>query len=87
VAGVVADHFRRGLKAEDGETSILTPREREVLKLLAEGNSARETALKLNLSVKTVETHRRHVMDKLKVRSLAGLTKYAVKAGLTVLDS
>lgn len=86
VAGVVAEHFRRGGQALDDPLDLLTPREREVLQLLAEGNSAREISLKLHLSVKTVETHRRNLMEKLGVHSLAGLTKYAVRAGLTVLE-
>ncbi len=86
VAGVVAEHFRRGEPAPDDTAAPLTPREREVLQLLAEGHSARQISLKLHLSVKTVETHRRNIMEKLNVHSLAGLTKYAVRAGLTILD-
>ena len=64
----------------------LTPREREVLQLIAEGHSAREIAQRLHLSVKTIETHRRQMMEKLEIRSIADLTKFAIREGLTTLD-
>jgi DNA-binding NarL/FixJ family response regulator len=57
----------------------LTAREREVVQLLAEGNSSKEAAVLLNLSVKTIETHRTNVMHKLDVHSVAGLVRYAVR--------
>jgi two-component system response regulator NreC len=66
--------------------AILTAREREVLQLLAEGKSTKETAAGLHVSVKTVETHRKQIMDKLDIRSVAELTKYAVREGLTPLE-
>jgi len=66
--------------------SILTPREREMLQLLAESNSVREIAKLCCISIKTVETHRQHIMEKLKIKTLPGLTKYAIRAGLTSLD-
>jgi DNA-binding NarL/FixJ family response regulator len=86
VAGVVAEQFRVAAGAPDGPTSPLTPREKQVLQLLAEGNSARAVAAKLHISVKTVETHRRRLMGKLGIDNLAGLTKYAVRAGLTDIE-
>ena len=64
----------------------LTTREREVLQLVAEGKSSAEIAAKLHLSRRTIETHRRRIMNKLAIRSVAGLTKYAIRAGLTSLD-
>jgi two-component system response regulator NreC len=67
--------------------SELTTREREVLQLLAEGKSTREVAASLNVSTKTVETFRRLVMKKLDIHSVAELTKYAIRAGLTSLDN
>lgn len=67
--------------------SSLTAREREVLQLLAEGKSTREVAAKLSVSTKTVETFRRLIMSKLDIHSVAELTKYAVRAGLTSLDA
>ena len=60
----------------------LTPREREMLQLLAEGNSHAQIAARLNISPKTVETHRRHIGTKLGIRDLAGLVKYAVRKRL-----
>ena len=58
-------------------------REREVLQLLAEGKSSKEIAAILHIAVPTVESHRRQLMDKLKLRTIAGLTKYAIREGLT----
>jgi len=60
---------------------------REVLQLLAEGLASKEIAARLHISVKTVTTHRQDIMSKLNIRSIAELTKYAVRAGLTSLES
>ncbi len=65
--------------------SSLTNREREVLQLIAEGKTTKKIAGDLNVSIKTIETHRQQLMNKLKIRSIAGLTKYAVREGLTSL--
>ncbi len=84
---VVADYVRslgRGAAASSPE---LTAREREVVQLLAEGHSTKEVASRLNVSGKTIETHRRNVMSKLNIRSIAELTKYAVREGLSELDA
>ena len=70
------------IEAESG----LTLREREVLQLIAEGVSTADISKRLNLSVKTVETHRRRIMEKLEIRSVAGLTKYAIREGVTTID-
>jgi len=64
----------------------LSPREREVLQLLAEGNASKEIASRLNLSVATVESHRRQIVEKLDIHSIAQLTKYAIREGLTSTD-
>jgi two-component system response regulator NreC len=64
----------------------LSAREREVLQLLAEGKSTKEIATKLEIAPTTVETHRRQIVDKLQIRTIAELTKYAVREGLTTLD-
>lgn len=74
---------REGDKATESPLSI---REREVLQLLAEGKSTKDVASILNVSIKTVESHRKQVMDKLNLHSIAELTKYAVREGLTPLD-
>jgi DNA-binding NarL/FixJ family response regulator len=61
---------------------VLTARQREVLKLVAAGKSTKEIAFLLNLSVKTVETHRAQIMDRLGIRDVAGLVRYALRTGL-----
>lgn len=66
-------------------TSVLTARELEVLKLLAEGLANKEVARKLGISVRTAETHRENLSHKLNILTVAGLTKYAIKEGLTSL--
>lgn len=65
--------------------SILTHREREVLQLMAEGKSTKQIASMLNLSIKTIETHRQHITNKLNINNVAELTKYAIREGLTPL--
>jgi DNA-binding NarL/FixJ family response regulator len=64
----------------------LTTREQQVLQLVAEGHSSKVIAGRLNVAVATVETHRRQIMDKLSIRSIAELTKYAIREGLTSLQ-
>ena len=81
------DYVRQGPKADTSVFSILTLREREVLQLLAEGKTSKAIASHLDVSVKTIETHRQHIMEKLDFHSLAELTKYAIREGLTSLES
>lgn len=86
VAGHVVDaHVRQVQGPKRGAFSDLTDREREILQLLAEGKSVKEIAAMLSVSVNTVHTHRQHIMDKLDMHSVAELTKYAVREGLTSL--
>ncbi len=66
--------------------SPLSLREREVLQLLAEGKSTKDAAGILNISVKTIESHRKQIMDKLELHSIAELTKYAIREGITQLE-
>jgi DNA-binding NarL/FixJ family response regulator len=82
---VVRDYINLNKGGSSQVFAILSPREREVLQLLAEGKSTKEMAEKLNVSVKTIETHRKQIMDKLNIRSIAELTKYAIREGLTSL--
>jgi two-component system response regulator NreC len=63
----------------------LTIREREILQLVAEGHTTKDIARELHLSPKTVDSHREHIMEKLGVRNVASLTKYAIREGLTTL--
>jgi DNA-binding NarL/FixJ family response regulator len=71
----------------EAAADVLTARQREVLKLVAGGKSTKEIAFDLNLSVKTVETHRAQIMERLGIRDVAGLVKYALKTGLASPDS
>ncbi|MBU0679409.1 MAG: response regulator transcription factor [Verrucomicrobia bacterium] len=87
VGMVVRDFIRQPADRCPTAFSILTEREREVLQLLAEGKSTKKIADGLSVSTKTIETHRKHIMDKLGVDSVAGLTKYAIREGLTSLDA
>ena len=80
---VVNESIAQQPPAESSVQSILTPREREVLQLIAEGRNTKQMALSMHLSTKTIEAHRRRLMKKLKIRSVAELTKYAVSEGLT----
>ncbi len=66
---------------------VLTDREREVLQLVAEGRSTKEASDTLGVSVKTVETHRRNIMEKLNLHSVAEITKYAIREGITSVDA
>lgn len=77
---------RAGAVGGASRESRLSSRERQVLRLLAEGKSSKEIATYLELSVPTVETHRRQIGSKVGLRSIAELTKYAVREGLTPLD-
>lgn len=63
--------------------SSLTPREREILQLLAEGNTSRAVADKINISIKTVDTHKVNIMRKLGLKSLAELVRYAIREGIS----
>jgi len=84
---VLEDYVNRLDRGEQTASQLLSDREREVLQLLAEGKSTKEIADRLHLSVKTIETHRRSIMEKLHIRTVAELTKYAVREGLTGLES
>lgn len=79
--GVVSDYVHR-LRNEDEPADALTPRQREVLQLIATGQSTKEIARKLDLSIKTVETHRTQLMKQLDIHEIAGLVRFAIRAGL-----
>ena len=86
VADVVVEDFVRNNPGRGGVFESLSSREREVLQLLAEGKSNKEIAAKLSISAKTVESHRAQLMSKLKLHSVAELTKLAIREGLTSLE-
>ncbi len=90
VARGVVDEYVEISSASLGENAafvVLTEREREVLQLIAEGRSTKEASDSLGVSVKTAETHRRNIMEKLNLHSVAEITKYAIRAGITSVDA
>ncbi len=78
---VIEDYLGR-TSGEKGPMEQLTPRQREILQLVAEGRSTKEIAFVLNVSVKTVETHRTQLMDRLDIHDVPGLVRYAMRVGL-----
>jgi DNA-binding NarL/FixJ family response regulator len=86
ITGIVVESFRQQTAPTAAESAGLSPKEREVLQLLAEGCTTKEIADRLKVSGKTVDTHRQHIMDKLGLRSIAELTKYAIRHGLTSVE-
>jgi DNA-binding NarL/FixJ family response regulator len=88
ITGVVIDDYVKRLSTQyQPDGPVLTEREREVLQFLSEGKSTKQIALQLHVSTKTIESNRRNIMDKLGINSVAELTKYAVREGLTPLES
>jgi DNA-binding NarL/FixJ family response regulator len=86
IAGLVVGEYIRTLTTGTPHgIPNLSPREREVLQLIAEGRSTKEIASALEVSIKTIETHRRQIMTKLGINSVAELTKHAIREGLTTL--
>ncbi|MGN9781688.1 response regulator [Nonomuraea sp. ZG12] len=82
ITALIRDHLQRDDQGEGLPASILTPREEEIVKLIAEGHSSKEIADLLVISVKTVERHRANVLSKLGMRDRLELTRYAIRAGL-----
>ena len=82
---VIKEYLHSTGKNEGTVFKMLSAREREVLQLLAEGKSTKQIASVLNVSVKTIETHRQQIMEKLDIHSVAELTKYAIREGITSL--
>ena len=82
--GVVNDYVQR-LRGDEPNAEALSPRQREVLQLIAEGHSTKEIARRLDLSVKTVDTHRSQLMKQLDIHEVTGLVRYAMRAGLVAL--
>jgi DNA-binding NarL/FixJ family response regulator len=86
VAGVVIEDYLNKINNKNSsESKSLTNRETEVLQYISSGMRTREIADKLEVSIKTIETHRRQIMEKLKMYSIAELTKYSIKEGLTTI--
>ncbi|MGA8115213.1 MAG: response regulator transcription factor [Actinocatenispora sp.] len=79
VSMLVRDHLRRGV---DAEVDVLTPRELQILKLIAEARTSRQIATDLTISVKTVDRHRANILEKLGMSDRVELTRYAIRRGL-----
>ncbi len=86
ITGIVMEDYLNRLDMSNSVVSLLSEREREVLQLIAEGYTINQISKKLHLSVKTVESHRINTMRKLDIHSVAELTKYAIREGLTSLE-
>lgn len=88
IAGTVINDFVQSISARDiSDSYLLTDGERAVLQLIAEGQTTRDIAAQLHKSVKTVEARRRKMMDKLKLNNLAELIKFAVREGITSIET
>lgn len=87
VSGALVDRFVRSAGVGQSPLELLTPRQREILQLIAEGHSTKQTALRLNLSVKTIESHRALLMERLGIHDTAGLALFAARAGLIDRDT
>lgn len=86
--GMVVDEVRvRGAAPAPRSQLTLTPREREMVQLLSEGHTTQQIATRLHVSPKTVATHREHILHKLQIQSIAELTRYALREGLSSLDT
>ncbi len=82
ITALIRDYLHRDRQGERLPDSILTPREEEIIKLIAEGYSSKEIAEALVISVKTVDRHRANILQKLGMRDRIDLTRYAIRAGL-----
>ncbi|MEI6514581.1 MAG: response regulator transcription factor [bacterium] len=88
IAGNVLEEFthRSRPNAKAHQRIELSPREKEILQMISEGKSSKDIAAVMNISIKTVETHRQHIMNKVGVHNVATLTKFAIREGLTSLE-
>jgi len=86
ISGVVIEKYLRSAELATGPLDVLAPRQREILRLIAEGHSTKQMAAQLDVSIKTVETHRALLMDRLGIHDIAGLVRFAVRVGLVRED-
>ncbi|MBT4287208.1 MAG: response regulator transcription factor [Deltaproteobacteria bacterium] len=84
---VIEDYIQKSSKENPKSPAQLTTKEREVLQLIAEGNTSKEISSHLNIATKTVDSHRINIMNKLDIHNIAELTKFAIRYGITDLDS
>jgi DNA-binding NarL/FixJ family response regulator len=86
-AGVAIKHLHHGVESIRPVGETLSPREREITQLVAEGYSSKEIARDLHLSVRTVDTHRANIMRKLGIFTVAGLTRFAIREGMSFVET
>lgn len=86
VAKITISEYSGRVNAKPCPLRKLSPRQKQVLQLIAEGKTTKQVALELNISVKTVETHRMQLMDRLEIHDIAGLVRFAIKVGLVGLE-
>jgi DNA-binding NarL/FixJ family response regulator len=87
VAKYAIEAYREKSDGPTGPLAKLSMRQREILQLIAEGHTTKDIAQRLNVSVKTVETHRAHLMERLEIHDVPGLVRFAVRVGLIQPDS
>ena len=87
VAKYAIEAYREKSDGATGPLARLSMRQREILQLIAEGHTTKDIAQRLNVSVKTVETHRAHLMERLEIHDVPGLVRFAVRVGLIQPDS
>ncbi|KAF1035347.1 response regulator [Herbaspirillum robiniae] len=80
------DNYMKRVAQNGTPVEVLTPRQREILQLIAEGNNTKEIAYQLNVSAKTIETHRAQLMERLDIRDVPGLVRYAIRTGIATPD-
>jgi DNA-binding NarL/FixJ family response regulator len=80
------DNYMKRVVQNGMPVDVLTPRQREILQLIAEGNNTKEIAYQLNVSAKTIETHRAQLMERLDIRDVPGLVRYAIRTGIATPD-
>jgi DNA-binding NarL/FixJ family response regulator len=87
MTATIVNQILEGLRSrQTSPASRLTPRQREVLRMIGEGRGTKEIALALSISIKTVETHRAELMERLGIYEVAGLVRYAIQTGLVTMD-
>lgn len=87
ISRVVVDNYLAPRGEDAGPLAQLTPRQREILQLIAEGNTTKQIAATLDISIKTVETHRAQLMERLAIHDVAGLVRCAIRHGLVRIDT
>jgi DNA-binding NarL/FixJ family response regulator len=86
VSKQMVENYMRRMTSDETPSELLTARQREILQLIAEGKTTKDIAALLDLSIKTIETHRKQLMDRLGIHDVAGLVRYAIRSGIIKPD-